>query len=212
MPYWRKMPSLHKTLHDGLVKEELTMITKDMMIGEVVEKYPNAADLMANFGLHCFGCHANPYETIEAGVLSHGFSEEALNELLKELNTLEQQENSKGTITMQTQQTQVQVTENAAEEIKNMLEAQKKTGYGLKVKVIRGGCAGYMYELNFVKAASPGDTTIESRGLKLFVDPQSAPLLEGCEIDYVAGLMNAGFKVNNPNEKKACGCGSSIGF
>ena len=63
------------------------MITKDMIIAEVVERYPAAAGLMENFGLHCFGCHANPFETIESGVLSHGFSEQEMDTLLTDLNT-----------------------------------------------------------------------------------------------------------------------------
>lgn len=180
-----------------------------MTIGEVVEKYPNAADLMSEFGLHCTGCHSNPYETIEAGVKGHGFSDQDLQLLLTELNKLENKQGQ--TVTVQTQAS-VSLTSNAAEEVKNMLDAQKKTGYGLKVKVIKGGCAGYMYEINFVKEANPGDITVESQGLKMFVDPGSVPHLQGVEIDYVAGLMNAGFKINNPNEKKACGCGSSVGF
>jgi len=183
------------------------MITKDMMIGEVVEKYPMAATLMEEFGLHCFGCHSNPSESIEAGVLSHGFSATEVEMLVTELNKLavepQVNKNSEGT---------VMVTETAAGEIKNLLESQKKADHGLKVKVVAGGCAGFKYEINFVKEPAQGDTTIESNGLKLFVDPQSMNYLKGCQIDYTSGLMNAGFKVINPNEKHACGCGSSIGF
>ena len=186
------------------------MITKDMTIGEIVEKHPNAADLMANFGLHCMGCHTNPFETLESGVLSHGFSSDDLNMLLTELNTLEENK-GRETITL-TQPAPLTVSEAAAKEIKNLLEVQRKADHGLKVCVIPGGCAGFRYEISFVKEPTSNDLVVEDKGLKLFVDPTSAEFLAGAQIEYTAGLMGAGFKVTNPNEKKACGCGNSIGF
>jgi len=194
-------------MHDGI-----SMITKEMIIGEVVEKYPGASGLMANFGLHCFGCHANPYETIEDGVISHGFSETELNTLLIELNTLAEQ-SKKNTINQEhSQEKIVSLTENAAAEVKNMLKMQGREGFGLTINVKSGGCAGFMYEINFAKEPSARDIVVEDQGLKLFVDPEAVEFVRGAQVEYVAGLMNAGFKVVNPNEKKACGCGSSIGF
>jgi len=51
---------------------------------------------------------------------------------------------------------------------------------------------------------------VESNGVKLVVDLKSMVLLGGTEIDYVEGLMGAGFKFNNPNVKHSCACGESF--
>jgi iron-sulfur cluster assembly protein len=57
---------------------------------------------------------------------------------------------------------------------------------------------------------TPADVTIESRGIKVYVDQDSTQYLSGSEIDYLDTLMGAGFTVNNPNAVSACGCGSSF--
>ncbi len=62
------------------------LITKDMTIGEVVEKYPDAAEVLTNFGLHCIGCHVSPFETIEQGSMGHGMDEATIAEMIKEAN------------------------------------------------------------------------------------------------------------------------------
>jgi len=62
-------------------------ITKDMKIGDVVEKYPETMQVFANYGLHCIGCHVAAWETIEQGAMAHGVSDvdglvEALNKAI----------------------------------------------------------------------------------------------------------------------------------
>ena len=61
-------------------------VTKEMMISEVVEKYPDSAIVFLEHGLHCIGCSASPFESVESGMMGHGRSEEDLNALLKDLN------------------------------------------------------------------------------------------------------------------------------
>ena len=61
-------------------------ITRDMTLGEVVMKHPEAAGIMINYGLHCVGCHVSDYETLEQGLRVHGKSEEEIDTLIKELN------------------------------------------------------------------------------------------------------------------------------
>ena len=61
-------------------------ITKDMKLGEVVARYPEAAIIMVKYGLHCVGCHVAAWETIEEGAKSHGISDEDLEKMLKEMN------------------------------------------------------------------------------------------------------------------------------
>jgi iron-sulfur cluster assembly protein len=50
----------------------------------------------------------------------------------------------------------------------------------------------------------------EDKGIRLLVDTQSLPYVQGSTIDFVDGLQGAGFKVDNPNVIAACGCGSSF--
>jgi len=64
----------------------MNKIDKKMTLGEVIQKYPETAKVMFNYGLHCIGCHVSAFETIEQGALSHGMGKEKLDEMLKEMN------------------------------------------------------------------------------------------------------------------------------
>lgn len=81
---------------------------------------------------------------------------------------------------------------------------------GLRVFVAGGGCSGYQYGMALAKEFEEDDLVIEYGGVKLVVDPDSAPLLEGAEIDYVDDLMKAGFTIFNPNATHSCACGQSF--
>ena len=104
----------------------------------------------------------------------------------------------------------VTVTETAAEKIKTMLQDQGNPEHGLRMMIAGGGCSGFQYRLAFDKESSETDQVIEQDGVKVFVDMKSAIYLMGAELDYVEGLMGAGFKINNPNAKGTCGCGESF--
>jgi iron-sulfur cluster assembly protein len=106
---------------------------------------------------------------------------------------------------------QVQITDTAAKMLKQAAEQQGKHGYGLRVDVYPGGCAGFMYELSFQKEITGGETVIEAGGVKLFFDPANQPILEGITIDYIDSLMGGGFNIKNPNAQSSCGCGKSFG-
>lgn len=104
----------------------------------------------------------------------------------------------------------VTVTEAAAEKIKGMLDDQGNPDYGLRMMIAGGGCSGFQYRLAFDKQAGEVDQTVEQNGVKVFIDNKSLIYLMGAELDYVEGLMGAGFKINNPNAKGTCGCGESF--
>lgn len=80
----------------------------------------------------------------------------------------------------------------------------------LRVFVVGGGCSGYQYGMALARQADEDDLVIEHSGIKLVVDPDSAPFIEGAEIDYVDDLMKAGFTIYNPNAVRSCACGSSF--
>ena len=98
----------------------------------------------------------------------------------------------------------------AAEKVKALLAQRGTPDIGLRIGVRGGGCSGNSYFMEFCEAEAAGDEILESNGVKLFVDLKSVVLLGGTEIDYVEGLMGAGFKFNNPNVKHSCACGESF--
>ena len=54
------------------------------------------------------------------------------------------------------------------------------------------------------------DEVIASGGVSVIVDLESAPFLQGCTLDYVESLNDSGFKIENPNAARSCGCGTSF--
>ncbi len=109
-------------------------------------------------------------------------------------------------------ESEIKITEKAASEVKNIMnENNVPVTYGLRVGVKGGGCSGLTYTLGFDAAAKEGDTTIEDKGIKLFVDGKSLFYLSGTLLDFTDGLNGKGFVFNNPNATKTCGCGESFG-
>jgi iron-sulfur cluster assembly accessory protein len=105
----------------------------------------------------------------------------------------------------------ITVTENAAAKIKALMAEEPDGEVSvLRVAIQGGGCSGFQYALGFDRGAQDGDNEVEMHGVRVVVDPFSAPYLAGSEIDFVDALMGAGFAINNPNVQAACGCGSSF--
>jgi iron-sulfur cluster assembly protein len=107
--------------------------------------------------------------------------------------------------------TLVTLTAGAAVKIGNLM-AQEPAGEAevLRVAIQGGGCSGFEYALGFDRGAQAGDLELEFHGVKVVVDPFSAPYLQGSTIDFLEGLQESGFKIDNPNVVTACGCGSSF--
>jgi iron-sulfur cluster assembly protein len=107
--------------------------------------------------------------------------------------------------------TLVTLTEGAAVKIANLM-AQEPAGEAevLRVAIQGGGCSGFEYALGFDRGAQAGDHELEFHGVRVVVDPFSAPYLHGSTIDFLEGLQESGFKIDNPNVVSACGCGSSF--
>jgi iron-sulfur cluster assembly protein len=105
----------------------------------------------------------------------------------------------------------VDLTAKGAEKVREFLSSQglDQSSAGLRVGVRGGGCSGFTYQLAFDEQRD-GDVIFEHSGLRLLVDHQSLPYVDGSSIDYVDSLQGAGFQVVNPNVVAACGCGSSF--
>ncbi len=93
------------------------------------------------------------------------------------------------------------VTESAKKKILGLLEAEGQKGLGLRVAVTGGGPGSFQYQLGFEGEEDKGaeDSVIDAGGFKVFVDPESVAKLKGATIDYVEGITESGFKIDNPN-------------
>ncbi len=104
----------------------------------------------------------------------------------------------------------VSITEKAAEKARALLKDRGAEDASLRVFVVGGGCSGYQYGMAIAQGREDDDIVIEQAGVTVLVDPESAPLMQGAEIDYVDDLMKSGFTIFNPNAVKSCACGSSF--
>lgn len=104
----------------------------------------------------------------------------------------------------------IHLTASAIEAVKNAIAAEGEPGDCLRVSVVGGGCSGYQYNLDFEKAERMGDLVLQFDTVQILVHPVSAGYLKGTVVDYISGLQGTGFKFNNPNAKRTCGCGSSF--
>jgi len=105
----------------------------------------------------------------------------------------------------------VSLTERAAEKIRE-LQSTEPTGEAevLRIAIQGGGCSGFQYGLGFDSGPVEGDHELELHGVRVVVDPFSAPYLSGSTIDWLDGLQESGFKIENPQAVSACGCGHSF--
>lgn len=104
----------------------------------------------------------------------------------------------------------ITITDTAAVKVKQLLEAEGATDLALRVAVRPGGCSGFSYEMFFDGDVASDDETLTFGGVRVVVDQASSQLLVGASLDYSDGLQDAGFKINNPNATRTCGCGNSF--
>jgi len=112
---------------------------------------------------------------------------------------------------MSEESTPVILTAKAVEMVKVALKEEGNLEtHGLRIAVQGGGCSGLQYALDFAETSRPGDSIYEQEGLKIYIDLASKKFLVGTKIDYLTGLQGAGFKFENPNAQRSCGCGHSF--
>jgi len=103
------------------------------------------------------------------------------------------------------------LTPLAAEKVRELMAEEPDAGsLVLRVAIQGGGCSGFQYGLGFDSGVAEGDHELLLEGVRVVVDPFSAPYLQGARIDYLNGLQESGFKIDNPNAVSSCGCGHSF--
>ena len=104
----------------------------------------------------------------------------------------------------------IQLTENAAQHVKKML-ADQSNAVGLRLGTKKAGCTGFAYVVDYADGINEDDQVFESHGIKVVVDNESLPRIDGLVVDFVRNnLLNEGFEFHNPNVKNTCGCGESF--
>jgi iron-sulfur cluster assembly accessory protein len=105
--------------------------------------------------------------------------------------------------------TVITVTDKAAGRIRQLAERQGADPV-LRVRVVAGGCSGFSYELEF-DAQSESDNVIPAaEGVRVVVDPKSAPIVEGSTLEFNDALLGGGLKMLNPRATHECACGESF--
>lgn len=182
-------------------------IHPQMTIDEILGLFPYKAQRLSqeitNAGLHCVGCHAATYETLEVGMMTHGKTRQDIDTLVKRLNTLLEEKVDTSTIA---------ITAKAASKFLEILEEDGKQGWGLRFSEEPAGCNGFEYVLDFSEKANADDSIFESCGLQIHVKKVMVAKLLGSVIDFVDGLRGSGFKITNPNVRSSCGCGTSHNY
>lgn len=104
----------------------------------------------------------------------------------------------------------IEVTEQAAFQIKDMLKDAEDGEKYVRLAVHGGGCSGLSYGLGFEVEPKEDDTVLEFFGVEFVIDKESAPIVKGVKVDYKQSMLGGGFTIDNPNAIASCGCGSSF--
>jgi iron-sulfur cluster assembly accessory protein len=188
-------------------QKQAKKIIRQMTIEEILGMFPYKAQRLSqeitNAGLHCVGCHAAVWETLEAGMYTHGKTDAQIDELVNRLNALLEEE---------VDITSIRITPRGAAKFLEILAEDGKQGWGMRFAEEMAGCNGFEYVLDFSEKADHDDKTFSSNGIEIHVKTVMVPRLLGSEIDYVEGLRGSGFKISNPNVRSSCGCGTSHNY
>ena len=103
----------------------------------------------------------------------------------------------------------ISLTDSAVRQLQTLTGTAEKSSKGLRIFVENGGCAGMQYGMALDEARDD-DQIFETGGVRVVIDPQSAPFLAGSTVDYSDDLAGAGFRIKNPNAVRSCGCGTSF--
>ncbi|MDH3295871.1 MAG: iron-sulfur cluster assembly accessory protein [Acidimicrobiia bacterium] len=113
-------------------------------------------------------------------------------------------------MTAETKSLPIALSDEAVSKVATLLAEEGDESLGLRIAVRPGGCSGFSYEMFFDGETAPDDRTGTFGSFTVKVDPASAALLAGATLLYQDGLQGAGFKIDNPNAQRSCGCGQSF--
>ena len=192
-------------------------ITRETTIGDIVAQYPypEIVETLMSFGVHCVGCGASAYESLEDGFAGHGMGDADIDDAVRQLNEVigkieEERDAPSAPAVDSKEKYDLTLTETAEAKIKELCSREKKEGHALRIRIIPGGCSGFQYRFIFDDKTSADDVILEKHGVKLCVDKESLEMLNNAKIDFVDTLQGSGFKIDNPNSAESCHCGKSF--
>ena len=104
----------------------------------------------------------------------------------------------------------INISDVAADKIKEILKAEGVPTHALRVIATEGGCCGPSYEIMIDEKTGDGDVVFEKNGAKVIVDAATAKTLDGAEIGFISDERGEGFALGFPNGMPGdggCGCG-----
>lgn len=104
----------------------------------------------------------------------------------------------------------ISLTDKAIAQLKRLIARDTRPGVFLRLGVKGGGCSGLEYVMKLDIVHKPIDIEREFDGIQVVCDAKSAVYLRGSTFDYTGNLLGGGFKFENPNAGKSCGCGTSF--
>lgn len=104
----------------------------------------------------------------------------------------------------------VTIDPGAFEPIRRLLARRGGEGAFLRIGVKGGGCSGFEYVFKIDTRKLEIDLTHEADGITVVCDSKSAKFLDGAVLVYTGNLIGGGFKFENPNSARSCGCGTSF--
>lgn len=188
------------------MKQQSLKIQKDMIVGDVVALFPEASEILMSYGLHCVGCHANAFESIEQGLFGHGYDEQHLENLINELNEYYEeslmQEQAPKTLPPEADNMKIDVTAAALKKIKEIAEREEKKKIVIRVESKKFGPT-IKYSMNFIEAGeiAPNEKIFKfQRGkISIVAAKNDYKKIDGINIDYIIQDDREGFKITNPH-------------
>ncbi|PID70732.1 hypothetical protein CSB37_01450 [bacterium DOLZORAL124_38_8] len=173
-----------------------SLFTKNDLIADILLKVPKANEILLSYGLLCVGCHLNTHETLQDGILGHGYSMEDLENILEEINEVAQ-----NTEMYQKDFKEVELTDFAAQKVQEFQEESNQVGFGFKIEVKPDQQGNPYYILDFLKTPALNDRIVSTKNIKIFLDKESYIFLKNCSIDYIINpeTNEEGFKVIKNN-------------
>jgi len=101
-------------------------------------------------------------------------------------------------------------SDGALAQVRRLIAKDGRDNVFLRVGVKGGGCSGLEYVMRLDDQLRDGDLSQEFDGVTLVCDPRSATFLQGATLNYTGNLIGGGFKFDNPNAGRSCGCGTSF--
>jgi len=104
----------------------------------------------------------------------------------------------------------ITMSDDAAQQVRTLMEKQGRMDLALRLFVTQGGCSGFSYGMALDPNTRTDDAVFERDGVRLVVDAFSQRYLCGAEVGFSSNLMGGGFTIKNPNAASSCGCGHSF--